>query len=162
MTSRSRLELAALLLAAGCAKHAAPTPPEHAEVATTTPPAPPPDGAAGAAGAASAAGVADGGHSLEEICAREHDRCAPYDVAVAKMAAADGGMCFVAEWGTCGALRYTDEAPGGLLGTIRWYDAAGNVVALQTYNIEHGAGASYGSIPSCARKPVRDLCRARK
>jgi hypothetical protein len=75
----------------------------------------------------------------------------------------DGGGCFVAEYGTCGNLRYIEEMPGGLIGTVRYFDEKGALVATQHSNIDSTAGARGprwdGPPQTCGRKKIRDLCK---
>ena len=74
----------------------------------------------------------------------------------------DGGMCAVAEYGTCGALRYIEEMPGGLAGDVRYYDESGVLVTTQHFNIDSTAAGSGprwdGPAQTCGRKKIRDLC----
>lgn len=77
----------------------------------------------------------------------------------ARVRGRDGGACFVAAWGTCGALRYIEQVPGGLVGLVRYYDEAGQLVAAAQYNIEHGGMTWFGPRQACGRKEADDLCK---
>ena len=74
----------------------------------------------------------------------------------------DGGACFVAEWGTCGGLRYLDEVKGGMEGRVRYYDERERLVAVAHYNIEHGGMFWDGPPQACSRKRSGDFCAKRQ
>lgn len=74
----------------------------------------------------------------------------------------DAGGCFVAEYGTCGELRYLDEMPGGLLGTTRYFDASGKLVATFHYNIDHPGSSWDGPKQTCVRTKTDDLCQPKR
>ena len=77
-----------------------------------------------------------------------------------RASAADGGACFVAEYGDCGDLVYIEEIEGGLMGDVSFFDKNdGALVSKQHYNIEHADSLRWdGPVQTCARKKARDLC----